>query len=234
MTYTDLFIDFDDTLYDTHGNANIALAEIFDFFHLDRYFAHLEDFTIPYWQVNVELWKLYAHGEIPREELMLERFRRPLSRGEGLNPSADFCMEVSDKFLALCAEKPGTLPGAHEVMQYLQSRGYRLHMASNGFHEVQYKKLRASAMLPYFHSVILSEDAGVNKPSPLFFEYALKQTGASKERSLMIGDNIDTDISGAHSVGLPQIWYNPNHQPLTVDFTPTFTIDNLLQLKELL
>ena len=232
---TDLFIDFDDTLYDTHGNAEVALQELFEEFHLDRYFPSLEAFTVPYWQANIELWGQYAQGQIDRDYLIIERFRRPLACGTGGEPSPAYCLTVSDRFLALCAEKSGVVDGAHELMDYLRQKGYRMHMCSNGFHEVQYKKLASCGLRNYFDTIILSEDAGVNKPSPLYFDYALKASGASRETTLMIGDNLQTDIQGALSAGIDALLFNRwkvNLDESTI--IPTFVTKTLSDIKKVL
>ena len=231
--YTDLFIDYDDTLYDTYGNAVIALKETFELFHLERYFPDPQVFYDEYWKTNIGLWTQYSKGEITRDTLILERFRRPLSVGMGEDATKEKCLEISDRFLDLCASKPGVVNGAHELMQYLQRRGYRMHMCSNGFHEVQYKKLEASHMRDYFHTIILSEDAGANKPSRLFFDYAFKITEASPATTLMIGDNLQTDIMGAQGAGLDTIFYNrfPEHEKSQI---ATYSVTRLKDIMQIL
>ena len=227
MKYKNLFIDFDDTLYDTHGNAEIALEELFRDMHLERYFERLEDFTVPYWKANVELWGQYSRGEVTRDYLIVERFRRPLSAGQGLTPTREYCLEVSDHFLNLCACKPGLIDGARELLDYLQSR-YTLHLCSNGFHEVQYRKLKASDTLRYFRTVILSEDAGHNKPSKEYFDYAFRVTGADPATTLMIGDNYATDICGARAYGLDTLLFDRWQDPVATEFT--FRVEKLMDI----
>ena len=231
--YTDLFIDFDDTLYDTHGNAVIALRELFDALHLDQWFPNPQLFYDEYWKANIDLWTRYSKGEITRDYLIVERFRRPLSFGEGLEPTEQLCLKASDLFLDFCSNKPGLVDGAQALMDYLRQQGYRMHMCSNGFHEVQYKKLRACGLTNYFHTVILSEDAGANKPSPAFFDYAMRQSGARRDSTVMIGDNFQTDILGAKHYGLATAYFNrfpdyPAEEPVDYEVTA------LTQLMEIL
>lgn len=235
MDYNDLFIDFDDTLYDTYGNAVIALRETFEAFHLERWYADPQVFYDAYWAANIDLWSRYSRGEITRPFLIVERFRRPLSVGDGLPVTESLCLEMSDRFLEFCSSKPGVVEGAHELMDYLRQRGYRMHMTSNGFHEVQYKKLAACGLRDYFDTIILSEDAGVNKPSPLYFDYALKTSGAHRETTLMIGDNLQTDILGALHAGLDAMLVNRWKVDVSESpQTPTFVVDSLRAIMTLL
>ena len=232
MRYKDLFIDFDDTLYDTHGNSVIALSELYDEKKLDRFFSDSNVFYDAYWVANIDLWTRYSKGEITRDYLIVERFRRPLCESDALRVKClesaddfrDYCLELSDRFLDICSSKPGLVPGARELMNYLKGRGYRMHMCSNGFHEVQYKKLHACGLTDYFDHVILSEDAGFNKPAPEFFDYAIKMSGAEKATTLMIGDNFNTDILGAKRYGLATAFFNrfpeyPAPEPIDYEVT---------------
>ena len=235
MKYKDLFIDFDDTLYDTYGNAVIALQETFEAFALGQYFDDPQTFYDVYWAANIDLWTRYSRGEITRDFLIVERFRRPLSVGNGIDITEEYCLKMSDKFLDFCASKSGVVEGAHELMDYLRQKGYRMHMCSNGFHEVQYKKLASCGLHDYFDTIILSEDAGVNKPSPLYFDYALKTSGASRETTLMIGDNLQTDIQGALSAGIDALLFNRwkvNLDESTI--IPTFVTNTLSDIKKIL
>ena len=238
--YKHLFIDFDDTLYDTYGNAVIALRETFEVFHLERYFDDPQVFYDAYWTANIDLWTRYSKGEITRPYLMVERFRRPLSVSPCLSPDSRLltphsCLKISDVFLEYCSSKPGVVDGAHELMEYLKQKGYRMHMTSNGFHEVQYKKLAACGLRDYFDTIILSEDAGANKPQKAFFDYALKVSGAQRQTTLMIGDNLNTDILGALGSGIDAMLVNRwDIGKEDISHKVTFTVDNLREIMTIL
>ena len=235
-TYKAIFLDFDDTLYDTRGNAQIALRQIYREFGLFEHFGEFEDFSVPYWKSNVELWSLYAQGKITRDYLIVERFRRPLSLGKGLeNVTPEFCLAISERFLDCCTEQTGVIEGAYHLLDYLKSKDYPIYMASNGFSEVQSRKLSRVGMTGYFDGIILSETAGVNKPSPKFFKYALGIAGLEAADVIMIGDNYNTDIVGSMLSGIDQIYFNPEGKPLNPsDKKPTHVVTTLKEIENIL
>lgn len=241
MHYKDLFIDLDDTLYDTHGNSMIALKKLFDERNWKEIMSSYEAFRDAYFATNVDVWAKYAHGEIDRDTLIVERYRRPVTEmvrqcgGDTSWITPQWCVEASNRYGDLISREPGTVPGAKQLLEYLRQKGYRLHICSNGFHEVQSRKLRSAGLDGYFATIILSEDAGVNKPHKEFFDYALAKTGAQRATTIMIGDHYDTDIAGAINAGLDTIFFNRwNVDPSTLERQPDYIVNSLSEIEKIL
>ncbi|WP_459188622.1 YjjG family noncanonical pyrimidine nucleotidase [Parabacteroides sp. APC149_11_2_Y6] len=228
--YKSLFIDLDDTLWDTYHNNKECLEEIYTAHNFGRYYTSFEAFFDIYWPHNMLLWKQYRNGEIDKQFLIVDRFRHVL-RPLGIEDDKT-SLAINHEFLQRTTTKTRLVPGAIELLEYLRL-SYRLFILSNGFREVQSKKLINSGLAPYIERMVLSEDACIQKPHKEIFDYALRNTNSRRSESLMIGDCWEADIVGAHDSRIDQIWLNPDKLPAK-GFEPTYTVTSLQEIKEIL
>ncbi len=230
MKYKSLFIDLDDTLWDTYHNNKECLEELFIDYHWNRHYASFEAFYNIYMPNNEKLWQQYRNHEIDRQTLIFSRFHYILSP-MGIDDRKTV-LAINNDFLQRTTTKTRLVPGAIEILEYLQG-SYHLYILSNGFREVQFKKLTNSGLAPYIERMILSEDAGIQKPHKEIFDFALKNTNSRRKESIMIGDSWEADIVGAYNSKIDQIWLNPEELPIK-GFNPTFIIKGLKEIKNIL
>lgn len=228
--YKAVFIDLDDTLWDFHANARLSLQEMYTQRKLNEHFESFDEFFDIYAKRNIELWESYGKGEITKDYLMLERFRYPLSR-MGVD-DLELAREIGHQYLDILPTQKTLMPHALEVLDYLKVR-YSLTIISNGFTEVQYKKLKSSGLSPYFKHVVLSEKAGALKPDPRIFVHALQLNRVEAADAIMIGDSYEADIRGAQAAGIDQVYF-PLHGKAQSHQTATHRINSLQELMQIL
>ena len=231
MKYKYLFFDLDHTLWDFDANAKATLAQLhIDLNLVDKGVHDFERFHKNYLQHNERLWARYRNGAIKQEELRLKRMWLTLLDFQITDE--ELAKQLSELFLQLLPTRTILFPDTKEILQYLQNKGYHLHLITNGFEKTQHSKLESSGLNIFFKEVITSESSNSIKPQKEIFKYALNKTKATVEESIMIGDSIEVDIAGAMAVGMDQVHVNYNNS--TQELTPTYTIRTLKELKEFL
>ena len=176
--------------------------------------------------LNLKYWELYRHEKVTQPQL---RYGRLKDTFDQLN------YEISDELIDLLStEYIHYLPefnylfdGTIEVLEYLNDK-YCLHIITNGFQEVQAGKMKNSGIDKYFKTITNSEMAGVKKPNPKIFEYALQKANAKKQNSIMIGDCLDADINGALNFGMDAIHFNENKKEIP---NHVKQVNHLIELK---
>ncbi|MBQ8650596.1 MAG: YjjG family noncanonical pyrimidine nucleotidase [Flavobacteriales bacterium] len=203
-----IFWDLDHTLWDFERNSGEALREtLYGLNLVGRNGLEVDDFIERYHVINDRMWDEYRRGLIEKEDLRARRFDEALGlygiREEGLGE------RFASMYLDICPRKKNLFPYANEVLEKL-SRKYPQYIITNGFSEVQSIKMNNDGLSPYIRRTITSEEAGAKKPSPVIFEYAMREVNATPSESIMIGDDLDNDVIAALNAGFARgIWFNP-------------------------
>ncbi|UZR92749.1 YjjG family noncanonical pyrimidine nucleotidase [Chondrinema litorale] len=228
--YLHIFFDLDHTLWDFDRCSEETVYELIEKYqlHLITKKAHI-DFIQTFKKVNNKLWYLYHLGKITKKGIRDERFKIIFNE---LNIDLiHLPNNIGKEYLEICPCKPYLIEDAIEVLDYLAER-YDLHILTNGFEDVQEIKLTNSGIRDYFKCIITSESTGKTKPHKEIFDFALSHSKAELEQSIMIGDNLKTDILGAYQAGMDSIYYNPVGKKQ--DHTALYEIKKLLELKGIL
>lgn len=229
--YKHIFFDLDHTLWDFEKNSKETLLELYTEHLLNTQpdIFSFDEFYNTYYEINYEYWEQYRMGLISRDNLRTERFKVSFEKlGTYNNDLVDL---FADQYISLGPKKKALIPYAKEVLDYLHSN-YKLHIITNGFEEVQYKKMESSGIIEYFDEIITSESINVKKPDPRIYHHSLQQINASANDCLMVGDELHVDILGAKSAGIDQVFFNPeavSHQEKV-----TFEIRCLSEMKTFL
>lgn len=109
------------------------------------------------------------------------------------------------KVLEVMEPEPGLLP----LLARLKARGIKLGIGSDMTAFIQYRKLKKIGVLSYLDFLVVSEEAGAEKPSPRFFDLCLKKAGCAPGECVFIGDSLEKDVIGAAECGLIGTWYHP-------------------------
>ncbi|MCV3315867.1 YjjG family noncanonical pyrimidine nucleotidase [Pediococcus ethanolidurans] len=226
MKYQNLLFDVDDTLLDFKAAENQALKGLFTEIKYP-----LTDDVVSYFRVlNAKMWQRFELGQLDRQTLVNTRFTKFFAH---FNEEVDG-IKYEEIYRSFLNQGHQLEPHARELLNDLKGQ-FNLFIVSNGIASVQAHRLNDSGLTDYFKHVFVSEEVGYQKPRIEFFDYVAKKiAGFTPKNSLIIGDSLTSDIQGGVNAGIDSVWFNPKLQPNHSTVSPTYQIDDLLDLQMIL
>lgn len=221
---TDLFFDLDHTIYDFDKNSALTFQSVFS----DLNLKGVDDFMTHFKPINDYYWEKLSRNEITHEFLRYARLKDSFNAID-VPVSEDEIHYIAEHFIENLTNHSHVFNGAYEALDYLKAK-YRLHIITNGPEKVQEKKLKNTHLEPYFLTVTNSEKSGVKKPHPDIFNHALNLANVEPQKSVMIGDNLLADISGALNVGMNVIWFNEFKKQNDLQITEIHQLPELINI----
>lgn len=228
--YKYILFDIDNTLYDFTAAEDRSIRETFRAFGIPV----TEENVQTYSRINLSFWKRLERKEITKAQLWGGRFVE-FGNTVGFPIDTSLADAINTYYLEALARCAILISGAEELCQTLIARGYKLYAVTNGNASVQHSRLEERNFKQYFCKLFISEEMGVSKPSPEYFDRVVEAVGsADRSEYLVIGDSLTSDITGGKNSGIDTCWYNPRGEENDKGPIPTYTVKSYGEITDLL
>lgn len=225
---TTILFDLDNTLFDFNRAERNALSKTLTQIGIEPDESVIKRYS----ELNLAQWRRLELGELTRDEVKIKRYE--LLFGElGVDYPAKAATAAYEGYLAVGHY---FMEGAEQLLENLSQKGcYQLYLVTNGTKAVQQGRLSGSGISRYFSNIFISEEIGYDKPRIEYFEKCFGQIpGFQKEKTVIVGDSLTSDIKGGINAGIGTVWFNPSHCTNETGLTPDYEIHFLKELPEVL
>lgn len=200
MRYDVILFDADGTLLDFQRSEAEAISAVLNRFGL----PNTPEVRKYYRTLNEQLWHDFETEKFSKQHIFDVRFPTLLN----------YCGIVGDGKAMEAYYRDQLNHGAHLMDHALPmcealAKRLDLYIVTNGVAQTQELRLAQSGLRGYFQAVFTSEAIGYRKPQIEFFAAVLDQIPHSKERMLLVGDSLHSDILGANRSGIDACWFHP-------------------------
>lgn len=221
-----VLLDIDDTLLD-FGKAEAAAIR--------KTFNHIgipvsDELIRRYSEINDMQWKRLEKGELTREQVLVHRFDILFDElglkipSEMVQATYEYLLGVGHYFI----------DGAEELLKTLYG-SYELYIVSNGTANVQERRIKSADIGKYFNGIFVSEHIGYEKPRKEFFDSCFAQIpDFDKEKAIIVGDRLSSDILGGINAGVKTCWFNRKNDVPDPEIPADYEIHRLAELPALL
>jgi putative hydrolase of the HAD superfamily len=140
--------------------------------------------------------------------------------------------EIGNHYRDLREERLCLVEGAIETLDWFQSQGVRLGMATNGSAAGQRAKIERFGLAPYFDRIIVEGEFGAGKPQREVYEALFASLRAAPEKTWSVGDNLEWDVAAPQSFGACGIWVDVRRAglPAGSPFRPDRVVHSIREL----
>jgi putative hydrolase of the HAD superfamily len=223
---TTVIFDLDGTLIEHTWQLSRICEALFTHFASDLAPVSQTEFFEIYWSKSEDMWYMMVEGALDGNTAARYGYVNTLRT---LGQDVSLAETMLEYWIELVLEEAVPFDDTFAVLDVVR-RHYATGILTNGFINLQRRKIEKYNLASYVDFTLVSEEAGYHKPDKQAFLAALSLAGnAVPQRTVYVGDNLEADIKGALGAGITPIFFNARD-----DQEPPEGVIKMRKLSELL